>query len=90
MLPSKMIPTNSFSLFTTELPLLMAMMSGSDAKLKCVHRCYCVDSEPLKIATLVGKKVFMNGFELVEVQLLIVHPSNYRLVFKRVEITFDR
>ena len=33
MLPSKIMPTNSFALFTTGLPLLPPMMSASETKL---------------------------------------------------------
>jgi len=38
MLPSKMIPTNSFALFTTGLPLLPPMMSASETKSNFVAR----------------------------------------------------
>ena len=38
MLPSKMMPTNSFALFTTGLPLLPPMMSASETKLNGVFR----------------------------------------------------
>ena len=38
MLPSKIMPTNSFALFTTGLPLLPPMMSASETKSNFVAR----------------------------------------------------
>src|SRR5437870_11867360 len=38
MLPSKIMPTDSFALFTTGLPLLPPMMSASDTKLNWAKR----------------------------------------------------